>query len=217
MDNVLLAPHNSNSSPAAWERVHQNTIRNLLLGLGDRLRRVFNRYLKSNKHRVNNMNDQNNFFVALPPTNHTDHRRGWRHWPRHGACVRSLRLARDRRRPGALRRGFPPTACSSRPISRVGENLERSSAGAGLHPHAGCPGQQRCSADRQADYGNQRRRMGRGDGLQPALGLPGGQAGPPAASKQLGAARSSMSPRSMPSRLRPISPPTPPAKAVCWP
>jgi len=34
MDNVLLAPHNSNSSPAAWERVHWNTIRNLLDGLG---------------------------------------------------------------------------------------------------------------------------------------------------------------------------------------
>jgi len=34
MDNVLLAPHNANSSPAAWERVHQNTIRNLLIGLG---------------------------------------------------------------------------------------------------------------------------------------------------------------------------------------
>jgi D-3-phosphoglycerate dehydrogenase len=33
MDNVLLAPHNSNSSPAAWERVHWNTIRNLLIGL----------------------------------------------------------------------------------------------------------------------------------------------------------------------------------------
>ncbi|MBX0331025.1 phosphoglycerate dehydrogenase [Oscillochloris sp. ZM17-4] len=30
MDNVLLAPHNSNSSPLAWERVHMNTIRNLL-------------------------------------------------------------------------------------------------------------------------------------------------------------------------------------------
>jgi D-3-phosphoglycerate dehydrogenase len=34
MDNVLLAPHNSNSSPSAWERVHWNTIRNLLEGLG---------------------------------------------------------------------------------------------------------------------------------------------------------------------------------------
>jgi D-3-phosphoglycerate dehydrogenase / 2-oxoglutarate reductase len=34
MDNVLLAPHNSNSSPAAWERVHCNTIKNLLEGLG---------------------------------------------------------------------------------------------------------------------------------------------------------------------------------------
>jgi D-3-phosphoglycerate dehydrogenase len=30
MDNVLLAPHNANSSPAAWEHVHQNTIRQLL-------------------------------------------------------------------------------------------------------------------------------------------------------------------------------------------
>jgi phosphoglycerate dehydrogenase-like enzyme len=34
MDNVLLAPHNSNSSPTAWERVHWNTIKNLLDGLG---------------------------------------------------------------------------------------------------------------------------------------------------------------------------------------
>jgi D-3-phosphoglycerate dehydrogenase len=34
MDNVMLAPHNSNSSPAAWERVHWSTIRNLLTGLG---------------------------------------------------------------------------------------------------------------------------------------------------------------------------------------
>jgi D-3-phosphoglycerate dehydrogenase len=34
MDNVMLAPHNSNSSPAAWERVHWSTIRNLLSGLG---------------------------------------------------------------------------------------------------------------------------------------------------------------------------------------
>ncbi len=34
MENVLLAPHNSNSSPAAWERVHWNTIRNLVEGLG---------------------------------------------------------------------------------------------------------------------------------------------------------------------------------------
>ena len=34
MENVMLAPHNSNSSPAAWEHVHWNTIRNLLLGLG---------------------------------------------------------------------------------------------------------------------------------------------------------------------------------------
>lgn len=33
MENVLLAPHNSNSSPAAWERVHQNSIRNLFAGL----------------------------------------------------------------------------------------------------------------------------------------------------------------------------------------
>ena len=34
MDNVMLAAHNSNASPAAWERVHWNTIRNLLDGLG---------------------------------------------------------------------------------------------------------------------------------------------------------------------------------------
>jgi len=34
MDNVMLAPHNSNSSPTAWERVHWNTIRNLMDGLG---------------------------------------------------------------------------------------------------------------------------------------------------------------------------------------
>jgi D-3-phosphoglycerate dehydrogenase len=33
MDNVMLAPHNSNSSPQAWERVHWNTIKNLLVGL----------------------------------------------------------------------------------------------------------------------------------------------------------------------------------------
>lgn len=30
MDNVMLAPHNANSSPRAWEHVHQNTIRQLL-------------------------------------------------------------------------------------------------------------------------------------------------------------------------------------------
>lgn len=30
MDNVLLAPHNANSSPEAWERVHKSTIRNLI-------------------------------------------------------------------------------------------------------------------------------------------------------------------------------------------
>jgi D-3-phosphoglycerate dehydrogenase / 2-oxoglutarate reductase len=30
MDNVLLAPHNANSSPESWERVHQSTIKNLL-------------------------------------------------------------------------------------------------------------------------------------------------------------------------------------------
>ena len=30
LDNTLIAPHNANSSPRAWESVHQNTIRNLL-------------------------------------------------------------------------------------------------------------------------------------------------------------------------------------------
>lgn len=34
MDNVMLAPHNSNSSPTAWERVHRNTLHNLLTALG---------------------------------------------------------------------------------------------------------------------------------------------------------------------------------------
>jgi D-3-phosphoglycerate dehydrogenase / 2-oxoglutarate reductase len=34
MDNVMLAAHNANSSPSAWERVHWNTIRNLIDGLG---------------------------------------------------------------------------------------------------------------------------------------------------------------------------------------
>jgi D-3-phosphoglycerate dehydrogenase len=34
MDNVMLAPHNANSSPAAWERVHWSTIRNLFEGMG---------------------------------------------------------------------------------------------------------------------------------------------------------------------------------------
>jgi len=33
MDHVMLAPHNANSSPMAWERVHWNTIRNMLVGL----------------------------------------------------------------------------------------------------------------------------------------------------------------------------------------
>ena len=33
MKNVLLSPHNTNSSPRFWERVHWNTIKNLLMGL----------------------------------------------------------------------------------------------------------------------------------------------------------------------------------------
>lgn len=39
MDNVLLAPHNSNSSPTAWERIHWNTIKNLVEGLGMQVRK----------------------------------------------------------------------------------------------------------------------------------------------------------------------------------
>lgn len=34
MSNVLLAAHNSNSSPVAWERVHRNTVDNLFRHLG---------------------------------------------------------------------------------------------------------------------------------------------------------------------------------------
>lgn len=33
MDNVMLSPHNTNSSPFFWERIHWNTLRNLLIGL----------------------------------------------------------------------------------------------------------------------------------------------------------------------------------------
>ena len=33
LDNILLAPHNSNSSPEAWQRVHEITLNNLLIGL----------------------------------------------------------------------------------------------------------------------------------------------------------------------------------------
>ncbi len=33
-ENVLLSPHNANSSPRAWGFVHENTIRNLFKGLG---------------------------------------------------------------------------------------------------------------------------------------------------------------------------------------
>jgi phosphoglycerate dehydrogenase-like enzyme len=33
MDNVMLAPHNSNSSPASWQRVHESTLAQLLDGL----------------------------------------------------------------------------------------------------------------------------------------------------------------------------------------
>ena len=42
MANTMLAPHNSNSSPAAWERVHWNTIKNLLDGLGIDSRQLSN-------------------------------------------------------------------------------------------------------------------------------------------------------------------------------
>ncbi|MBI2332328.1 MAG: phosphoglycerate dehydrogenase [Chloroflexi bacterium] len=40
MDNVMLAPHNSNSSPTAWERIHWNTIKNLVEGLGMQVRKL---------------------------------------------------------------------------------------------------------------------------------------------------------------------------------
>ena len=35
MDNVMLAPHNANSSPKAWEAVHHSTIQNLINALKD--------------------------------------------------------------------------------------------------------------------------------------------------------------------------------------
>ncbi len=49
-DNVLLSAHNSNASPAAWERVHRNTIHNLLADLNiphDDLEDVMEESLKS--------------------------------------------------------------------------------------------------------------------------------------------------------------------------
>ena len=48
MDNVMLAPHNANSSPAAWERVHYNTLKNLLEGLGLPKAGLVEAYQKSN-------------------------------------------------------------------------------------------------------------------------------------------------------------------------
>lgn len=35
LDNCFLAPHNSNSSPLAWNRVNENSIRHLLAGLAE--------------------------------------------------------------------------------------------------------------------------------------------------------------------------------------
>lgn len=34
LPNVFCAPHNSNSSPKAWQRIHESTLKNLLQGLG---------------------------------------------------------------------------------------------------------------------------------------------------------------------------------------
>ncbi len=36
MDNVLLAPHNSNSSPAAWRRIHESTLEQLFAALAEK-------------------------------------------------------------------------------------------------------------------------------------------------------------------------------------
>ena len=33
-DNVIFAPHNANSSPLAWDRVHKNSMDMLFEGLG---------------------------------------------------------------------------------------------------------------------------------------------------------------------------------------
>lgn len=44
-DNVLLSPHNANSSAAAWERIHWKTLRNLLEGLSLDLS-IFHAYRK---------------------------------------------------------------------------------------------------------------------------------------------------------------------------
>ena len=39
MENVLLSAHSANSSPTAWERVHDNTLKNLYAGLTEPQRR----------------------------------------------------------------------------------------------------------------------------------------------------------------------------------
>ena len=40
LQNCMLAPHNANSSPEAYRRVHENTIRNLVEGLRQPLGRA---------------------------------------------------------------------------------------------------------------------------------------------------------------------------------
>ena len=47
LNNCLLAPHNSNSSPEAWQRVHENTLKNLLDELKNRNSRPTGRDLQS--------------------------------------------------------------------------------------------------------------------------------------------------------------------------
>ena len=34
MDNVILSSHNANSSPYYWQKVHENSVKMLLEGLG---------------------------------------------------------------------------------------------------------------------------------------------------------------------------------------
>lgn len=42
MDEVMTAPHNANTSPEAWERVHENTLENLVQALNDEAEAVKN-------------------------------------------------------------------------------------------------------------------------------------------------------------------------------
>ena len=184
MDNVMLAPHNANSSPAAWERVHWNTIRNLLDGLGHALIVDY-----AEIDQVNSM------------LNMAEHQRTVLITGAAGGIGRATvhlfcrtRLAGDRCGPRAVwSRSFPENG-SVHP----GRYLDRREPGRDLRPGAaftdqpGCPGQQCRRPDRQAVLETTVEEWDAGDGIQPALGVPGRQSWPIPTQRLPAAGRSSM-------------------------